>query len=66
MIKGGRKPGRKAGYFQKIALVMADNRKNLSLKSMARINAGSRKSASRAHTLLRAKKRKRSLLLRNS
>jgi hypothetical protein len=65
-IKGGGKPGRRPGYFQRISLVMNDNRKSLSLKSMARINAGSRKSAGRAHSLLRAKKRKRSLLLRNT
>lgn len=65
-IKGGRKPGRRPGYFERLRLVMEDNRKNISLKSLARINAGARRSESRAGTLLRRKKRKRSRLLRKT
>ena len=65
-IKGGKKPGRRPGYFERLRLVMADNRKNLSLKSFARVIAGARRSASRAGSLLRTKRRKRSRLLRNT
>lgn len=65
-VKGGRKPGRKPGYFERLSLVMQDNRRHLSLKSLAKVTAGGRRSSSRSGSLLRPKKRKRSKLLRNA
>lgn len=65
-IKGGRKPGRRPGYFERLRLVLEDNRRQVPLKSLTRIQAGGRRSESRAGSLLRRKKRKRSRLLRKT
>ena len=45
---------------------MMNNRRNLSLRSQASIIAGSRRSESRAGSILRRKRRKRSRLLRKT
>lgn len=65
-ISGGKKPGRRPGYFERLRLVMLNNRRNLSLSSQAKVIAGGRRSENRAGSLLRRKKRKRSRLLRKT
>ena len=65
-IKGGRKPGRRPGYFEKVRLKMEDDRRNLPLKSLAKVIAGSRRNQNRAGSILRSKRRKRSALLRKA
>lgn len=65
-IQGGRKPGRKPGYFERLRLQMADNRRELSLRSNGKLIAGMRRGESRSGSILRRKKRKRSRLLRKT
>ncbi len=65
-IQGGRKPGRRPGYFERLRLQMANDRKELSLRSTGKLIAGMRRGESRAGSILRRKKRKRSRLLRKT